>query len=180
MRVIVDAGPLMKFGRIDRLSLLKTMFGLVEMVPEVEVEIRRGLSHTPPKEDAAAVLEAISAGVLVVVDPVEENVASALARSGRPGHDGESKSIDLLDIIDRQGESATFITDDRGATDEAFRYVWTVKSTIHVIHMARDRGLMTEPWGCVLREMDARHDRFVGNILDDFIRHYGYDPFHQP
>ena len=47
--VISDAGPLMRFGRIDAIGVFHKMYGTITIVPEVKVEIMQGAHHSPPR-----------------------------------------------------------------------------------------------------------------------------------
>lgn len=180
MVVISDATTLIHFGRIDALDILRAMYGTIIIVPEVKVEIMEGDKFDPPKSDIGPIRQALDCGWLKPTGYISDNVASVLSKRGRPGHDGESKSIDFLWVIHEQGEEAVFLTDDGEAFVDASRYA-RVLSTLHVVEEARKQGhdCCSNPVA-MYQQMGIRESRVAPEIQSDFQQKYGRFPFSLP
>jgi len=128
--VVADAGPLIAFGRLDKLSLLGAIFDRV-IVPQAVYEETQSRPDLP---DALAIRAAAQSGALNVV-------AAAPDRADLPGEielgDGEAAAIALAArlgygvlIDDLQGRAAATLLKLR------------VIGTVGVLVLARERGLI--------------------------------------
>ena len=128
--VVADAGPLIAFGRLDKLSLLGAIFDRV-IVPQAVYEETQSRPDLP---DALAIRAAVQSGSLNVV-------ASAPERADLPVEielgDGEAAAIALAArlgygvlIDDSQGRAAATLLKLR------------VIGTVGVLVLARERGLI--------------------------------------
>lgn len=128
--VVADAGPLIAFGRLDKLSLLGAIFDRV-MVPQAVYEETQSRPDLP---DALAIRAAAQGGALSLVASVPERAqlpveielgdgeAAAIALAARLGHG--------VLIDDSQGRAAAVLLKLR------------VIGTVGVLVLARERGLV--------------------------------------
>jgi len=158
--VIADAGPLIAFGAIDRLSILTALFSRVAITESVRNEYA-----TKPGADTRRVDAAIADGGLVVqtVEPSSGLLSPGLGQ-------GESDSIRLAM---EDADNTLLILDDRLARRYALQQGLNIVGTVRLLHMAEQRGLIGDAGLCV-RELAEIGYRISPKLLDR-IRAGGFD-----
>ena len=152
MKVVSNAGPLIAFGKLNRLDLLVAMYERLMIPIEVHREIRFGVwmgyGHSL---DISALIESGSIRVLAV-DPVQ-------VAFERPINLGEVGAIRLA----LQEKAALVLIDDRDARIEAARLGLRVKGTVGVIIAAIAQNLISASEAIRLLEtIRQRSDIWVG------------------
>jgi predicted nucleic acid-binding protein len=128
--VVADAGPLIAFGRLDKLALLRAIFDAV-IVPEAVYEETQSRPDLP---DALAIRAAVQGGSLNVVAPGPDR--ADLPIDIELG-DGEAAAIALAA---RLGYGV--LIDDSQARAAAALLKLRVIGTVGVLVLARERGLI--------------------------------------
>jgi len=124
-RAVSNSSPLIWLAKINRLSLLRLLFGEVAIPGKVKMETASGQSA-----DSLSIKEAVEEGWVKVSEEEDEGLASALAKvSGI--HMGEAEAILLARRLD-----ARLLVDERGASATA--QVFGVRSlgTVGVLLLA--------------------------------------------
>lgn len=125
--IVADAGPLIAFSRIGRLSLLQQVVGQVVIPDAVYTELaERG------RDRPGAV--AVEHEVWILRQTVDKSGTESLPpRLGA----GEREAIRLA-----ASEQATFLSDDRSAREEAERRGIEVIGSLWILAEAKRRGLI--------------------------------------
>ncbi len=133
MRVVSNTGPLIAFGKLNRLNLLISLFGRLVIPPEVQREVRVGVQMGYKHSlDIAAMIE--SGGIEVLTaEPVELNFE-------RPINLGEVGAIRLA----LQEKADLVLIDDRDARMEAERLGLKVKGTVGIALVTLQQNLITD------------------------------------
>jgi predicted nucleic acid-binding protein len=133
MRVVLDAGPLIHLSWIDRLDLLKELFGEVSLPPAVRNEV---LAPPPGTLGLDRIRAALAEGWLVVREVEAGRRPEPVQAAGLGA--GESDAILLADEIGAN----LLITDDATARKVAGRRNLRVTGTMGVLRTAREAGLI--------------------------------------
>ncbi len=148
--VVADAGPLIAFGRIDRLDLLPHVFGTV-LVPDV---VARECVADPLKPGARAIDAALRSGLLSrVPDPEASERAFAVLDAG------ESAVIGLA--LQR---AAVALIDEKLGRRVAAHLGVAVIGSAGVLLAAKQRGLV-EAVGPILDALAANGYRFSAELM---------------
>lgn len=131
MKVVVDSSPLIALARIDRLALLREMFGEVVVPPAVWREvIAAGLDKVGSQEIAAS-------GWIRRQDVMD---ASAVAELRRDLGAGEAEAI----VLARELPSDLLVMDEELGRSAARAHRVRVVGLVGVLVEARKRGLLTD------------------------------------
>ena len=131
MIVVSDASPLIALARIDRLELLREMFGTLLLPDSVWHEITN------------AGMERAGAAFIVRADWIERRSvsnSSLVARLRRDLGAGESEAIALA----QESHADVLLIDERLARVAAQRLGLRVTGLVGVLIEARQRGLLTD------------------------------------
>jgi predicted nucleic acid-binding protein len=127
--IVADAGPLIAFSRIGRLSLLQQVVGQVVIPDAVYAELTERGRERPGAP-------AIARETWIQRQTVDDSETAPLPpRLGA----GEREAIRLA-----ASEQATFLSDDRSAREEAERRGIEVIGSLWILAEAKRRGLITE------------------------------------
>ena len=135
--VIADTGPLIAFASIDRLCVLKDLFGELTITQSVRDEY-----NAKPGTDTLRIDAAVTDAWLRVVAFTAELLSPSLGQ-------GESDSIQLAMEWPR---NSLLILDDRLARRYALRAELNIVGSVRLLHIAQQRGLIPDAESC-LREM---------------------------
>lgn len=127
--VLTDASPLIALARVDGLSWLQSLFGVVWMPTEVSAEVLTGFGSP----DEQSIRFALESGWLAVCDPTP--VEPALPELD----EGETACIR---IALANPASSLLLMDERAGRAIAMENGLQVAGTAAVIGMARMRGLV--------------------------------------
>ncbi|MFW9989415.1 MAG: hypothetical protein ACFFC3_12230 [Candidatus Odinarchaeota archaeon] len=131
MIVISDTAPIIFFGKINKLSILKELYQIIYLPTEVWEELIYPLkqNHNDIPEDIKLELEAKDAGWLIVKNPEkEESIELALKLSQQLGL-GEAYAIALSNELNAD----LLLINDRKARDIATELGITTKWTTEVL-----------------------------------------------
>ena len=132
--LIADAGPLIALARIERLELLKEMYGSVIMPPKVYAEFEIGSDRPGAQRLNSAILE----GWLQVVQ-IDQTLLPVISASV---DEGEAEAITLA--IARNPEHPQLLIDDRRGRLVAKHHNLRVIGTAGIILAARKCGLLQQ------------------------------------
>jgi len=141
MIVISDTAPIISFGKINKLSLLKELYHTVYLPTEVWEELIYPLTqnHSNIPEDIRLELDAKAAGWLIVKNPEkEESIELALSLSQQLGL-GESYAIALSSEL----SADLLLINDRKARDMAIELGINTKWTTEVLIDAVSKKLIS-------------------------------------
>ena len=141
MIVISDTAPLIFFGKLNKLSLLKDLYHIIYIPSEVWEELVYPLTQYNDNipEDIKLELEAKAAGWLIVKNPEkEESIELALNLSQRLGL-GESYAIALSNELNAD----LLLINDRKARDIAIELGINTKWTTEVLIEAASKKLIS-------------------------------------
>lgn len=148
--VVADAGPLIAFGRIDRLDLLPQVLGTV-LVPDV---VARECLADPLKPGARAIDAALGSGLLSrASDPEASERAFAVLDAG------ESAAIGLA-----LRRSAAVLIDEKLGRRVAVHLGVALTGSAGVLLAAKRRGLV-EAVGPILDTLTANGYRFATDLV---------------
>jgi predicted nucleic acid-binding protein len=147
MSIVVNTTVISNFAAVDRLGLLRELFGVVHIPPQVYQEIRTGL------EEGYRFYE----GIEDLIHPLS---AEGWIRMVGVGDEGALRQLDdLLNHLD-QGEAAcvalavergwAVLTDDAAARKEARRLGVSLSGSVGCLALAVERGLCTVDEGNAL------------------------------
>lgn len=147
MSIVVNTTVISNFAAVDRLGLLRELFGVVHIPPEVYQEVRTGLEEG----------YRFYAGVEDLIHPLS---ADGWIRMVGVGEEGALRLLDdLLNGLD-QGEAAcvalavergwTILTDDAAGRKEARRMGMSPSGSVGCLARAVERGLCTVQEGNAL------------------------------
>ena len=128
-RVVCDSSPLIWLGKVNKLDLLRHLFGGVLVPERVRLEVVRGDSA-----DALLIREAIREG-WISVEVVDEEFGELLEVSGV--HRGEAEAIHLARRLD-----ALFLVDDKEASAVARLFSISCLGTLGVLLSGLSVGLL--------------------------------------
>ena len=158
-RVLTDASPLIGLARVDGLSWLNDLFGLVWVPQEVRQEVLSGRGLP----DERAIFAAFEAGMLQVCD-------AAPAVPELPELDeGESACIRLA-LADSQ--PALLLMDERAGRAIAQEHGLRVAGTAAIIGLARVRGLIPSAREAFSR-LHASDFRISASVIAEILRRVG-------
>ena len=139
MRAVVsDARPLIHLAQIDKLRLLKKLFGKVLIIPKVKSEaVDEGvkLGYT----DALVVKREIEEG-WIAVEKVSEKTASVAKRLAKDENLSQSDAETLLTAKEREAEA--ILIDEKTLSDLAKMYGLKVWNTWTILLEALSRGFI--------------------------------------
>lgn len=166
--VLADAGPLIGLARIQQLTLLRDLFGVIWITPVVAGEL--GLKTEPSGASPAAgygeLLAALREGWLRVRS--DDSAKSYVPLN--PGVDpGEASAIALALAIQTDGAAVLLIIDDRCGRAEARQQQLRVIGTGAVLALAKEQGLipLCEP---LLQALCAEGYYLSASVIDAVLR----------
>jgi predicted nucleic acid-binding protein len=146
--VIADAGPLIALSQAGQLSLLRGLFGGVDLTEQIRAEVLD--AGTFPGQEA--IREALDAGWLH-----SQDVDLSTWQPRRPGvDDGEASAI----VLAQMHAAALLIIDDRAGRAEATARGLAVMGVAAVVGLAKMQGLLPRA-APVLAQMRA-NGYFIG------------------
>jgi len=150
--VVADAGPLIAFAAIDRLSVLRALFSKLLIPESVQVEC-----SAKPGPDTTRIDTAITDGWLQIeaVEAADGPLSPSLGQ-------GESDSIRLAM---QDPDNTLLILDDRLARRHALRKGLNIVGTVRLLHLAEQRRLIGDARQCV-RDMEETGYRISLALLD--------------
>ncbi len=163
--VIADAGPLIALARIEKLDLLRELFGFIWITRAVCREIfPDGASFA----DEGPLYRSLIDGWVYVVDSPPSTYATL-----NPGIDeGEASAIQTAYVWRESGEKVLLVMDDRAGRREATRVGITIIGTAGVIGLAKTQGLI--PSARPLLNSLIASGYFIGsNIVAAVLRQLG-------
>ena len=152
-KVVSDTGPLIALTQIDRLDLLRRLFGKIIIPPAVRAEIQDEIS-----------VAALTAADWITVQPTRDTLAAQLLREGLDA--GESAAI----ILAKELGADLVLLDDRAAARKARALGLPVIGTLGVLLLGkRTNHLSTiKPLMDNLREHDfCMSDSLYDQVLRD-------------
>ena len=152
MIVVSDASPLIALARINRLELLREMFGTLLLPDSVWNEVTNSGIHRP---GAVSVLQAN----WIERRSVSDSVLLAQLRLDLGA--GESEAI----VLARESKADLLLVDERLARIAAQRLGLRVTGVVGVLIEARDRGLLTDA-ASVAKDLEQK----AGFWLSDDLR----------
>ena len=129
-RIIVDAGPLIAFARVNHIDLFRHLFGEITITPSVQQECM-----AKPCAGLDVLSDAMQADWLNVCSPVSPEQPLSLSLG-----DGERDSIHLA-LEDVPG--SLLIIDDFLARKQAIRLNLPVIGTVRMLDIAEQRDLIS-------------------------------------
>ena len=158
--VLTDASPLIGLARLDGLTWLGALFGVVWMPDEVRREVLSGSGAG----DEQAIGAAVAAGFLRVWP------AATPDKPDLPDLDeGESACIR---IALSGGDDALLLMDERAGRAVANEHGLRVAGTAAVIGMAKSRGLISSAKGAFSRLHDSDF-RISAAVIETILRRVG-------
>lgn len=147
--VIADAGPLIALSQAGQLSLLKSLFGNIDLTGQIRAEVLDAGSF-PGQE---AIREALQAGWLR-----SQDVDLSTWQARRPGvDDGEASAM----VLAQMHTAALLIIDDSAGRAEATARGLAVMGVAAVVGLAKTQGLLPHA-APVLAQMRA-NGYFIGH-----------------
>ena len=154
--VIADAGPLIALARIDSLTLLRRLFGIVCITTTVRDEILPAASTFP---DTDLLTRTLAEGWVEIVDTPQDDWKPL-----NPGVDpGEASAIHTACIWRDAGDAVLLVMDDRAGRSEARSRGIALIGTAAVIGLAKTEGLI--PAARPLLERLVLSGYFIGNAV---------------
>lgn len=133
--ILADAGPMIALARVDRLELLRGLFGRIYLTRTVHEEILPASTCFP---ETAVLARTLSAGWIEVVEPVVDAYQPL-----NPGLDvGEASTIGLALSWRAGGRNAVLIMDDQAGRREARTQGLALMGTAALIGLAKQRGMI--------------------------------------
>ncbi|EMB25543.1 DUF3368 domain-containing protein [Treponema denticola] len=133
MIVISDTTPVISFLKIDRLDLLETLFGIVQIPRSVFAELTGNIKY----RDEAEIIK--NTTFIQMIDDIDENYVSLLRRSA--GLDlGESEAIYLSD----NKKADLLLMDEARGREVAIRMGIKVMGTIGILGLAYEDSLISK------------------------------------
>lgn len=162
--VVCNASPLILLSAIDRLDLLKGLFGEVTVAQEVQAEVTmKGAGRPGAREVTAAGFVRIQ----VLSDPP---AAERIAREHGLGA-GEAATLALA----REITAAIVLIDDRRGRAAARTLGLTVAGTVGVLERGHERGLLPDLRSDYLRLKEAS-GWVAPVVLNDSLHRFGLPP----
>ncbi len=159
-RVIVDAGPLIAFAKVNQLALFRHLFGEIYITASVQRECM-----AKPCGDSGALCGVMQEDWLRVSDPTERDQPLSLSLG-----DGERDSIDLA--LEYPSDSL-LIMDDFLARKQIIRLGLPVMGTVRMLHIAEHRNLISSA-EMVVSDMREHGYRISTAILEKIQREQVY------
>ncbi len=150
--VVSDSGPLIHLAQINRLQILQQLFGTVQVIPSVKIEVvDEGIRRKCP--DAEIVGKAFQDGWLKV-----ETLPALTNKQAEKLADGEGISnADAQVILLAEKKKALFLSDDTALSRIAEMYGLKTWDTWNLLLEALSRNLMTlTELGTVMEELGKR------------------------
>jgi predicted nucleic acid-binding protein len=153
--VVADAGPLISLGRLDLLSVLARLFGVVHVPTAVVDECLA----RPEQADAQRIRAALDAGWLISAEarPIQAPELDA----------GECAAIGLALEL-----HARLLTDDQAARRYAIHIDLPVMGTLGLLILAKRRGEVAEV-GRLIQQLRSSGQRFSEDVVAQVLRAAG-------
>ena len=157
--IVADAGPIIAFARIGRLSLLHQVVEQVTIPDAVYDELtQRG------RERAGAMAVESEAWITRQAIEDEDEAATLSSRLGA----GEREAIVLADA-----EQAVFLSDDRDARQEAARRGIDTVGSLWILAEAKRRGLITAVRPLIDELLANGYRMHPGRVVRPFLEEMG-------
>jgi len=151
-RIIVDAGPLIAFARVNQMDLFCHLFGEITITSSVQQECM-----AKPCAERDVLSDAMQADWLNVCSPVSLEQPLSLSLG-----DGERDSIHLA-LEDMPG--SLLIIDDFLARKQAIRLNLSVMGTVRMLYIAEQRDLISSA-ETMISDMSKQGYRISIEILE--------------
>ena len=159
--VLVDAGPLIALGKLNRLPLLAQLYGVVHVPRAVyqEVVVAGSVQQAPDAANVRLFLEHYKFPIPDVPEPLLQSRSQAPVLGM-----GERQVLTLAQSL--TGTEALILLDDEMARAEARQLGLQVKGTLGVLVEAFRAGLLSlEETELLLLEIAARPDIWISEQL---------------
>ena len=140
--IIADAGPLIAFAGVDRLSLLRSLFTDIHITGSVKAECLAKAGA-----DAQRIIAALDEGWLVSV-PITKSLPPLSPSLGV----GESDSIRFAS---KAPDESLLIMDDRLARRYALQKRLNIVGTVRLLDLAEQCGLIESAESCIKEMSDS-------------------------
>lgn len=137
--IVADTSLLIVLGRLNRFDLLQALFGQVFIPTSV---FREAVTESNLQSQRHAILAAIEADMIVVVEPTE---------SFTPHRRLDSGEIGVLQLA-LEHQAVAIIMDDKKARNEAKDLGFRLLYTTDILHGAEQRGLI-DPYAEIVQEL---------------------------
>jgi predicted nucleic acid-binding protein len=158
--VVADAGPLIALSRIDRLALLKSLYGLVVVPTAVFSELR-----VDSDRPGARTLSAAFAEGAIRLQPLAAGREDEVARLSRVLDPGEASAI----LLAEQLQARFLLMDERRGRQVARARGLRVVGVAGVLLVAKRAGLLASV-GAALTEL-SRHQYRLSDALVQEVLH---------
>jgi predicted nucleic acid-binding protein len=126
-KVVSDTGPIIALAQIDRIDILRRLFGQALIPPAVQAEIRDETSMT-----------ALNNADWIILEEVKDTLAVQLLREELDA--GESEAI----VLAKEHQAALLFLDERAATRKARSIGLQCIGTLGILLIAKEKGIVAE------------------------------------